>query len=267
MPASEPVLMPAPLPATDGARPADDGSRADSLRAPSRASIFRRRAVSAVVLAPVVLAAALAGALPYGILVLAGGAVMAWEWWRMIGGSGQGGPDRPWLGVTGPWLMVMGLAYVGLAVTALIWLRAGLDAGWITTLWLILVVWATDIGAYACGSLIGGPRLAPRISPGKTWSGAIGGLISGIGIGAVIAATMPDLPAATVLAWSGVASIACQIGDLAESALKRGFRVKDSGRLIPGHGGLLDRMDGMMAAALVVAVASGASGGSVLSWQ
>ena len=146
--------------------------------------------------------------------------------------------------------LAAGFAYAGLAVMALASLRAIPGAGRAVVLFLLAVVWSSDVGAYAAGRFFGGPLLAPSISPGKTWSGAAGGLVSAVLVGA----------AAAVLGWghfglvtlaAGVLGIASQIGDLLESAVKRHFGVKDSGRLIPGHGGLLDRLDGLMAASLV----------------
>ena len=117
-------------------------------------------------------------------------------------------------------------------------------------LFLLAVVWSSDVGAYVTGRLFGGPRLAPSISPGKTWSGAAGGLASAVLVGAA-AAGLGWGHVGLVMLAAGVLGIAAQIGDLLESAVKRHFGVKDSGRLIPGHGGLLDRLDGLMAASLV----------------
>jgi phosphatidate cytidylyltransferase len=117
-------------------------------------------------------------------------------------------------------------------------------------IFLLAVVWSSDIGAYLAGRLIGGPKLAPRISPGKTWSGAAGGVAAVLAVGVAAAALWP-VPAAPVVAAAAVLGVAAQAGDLLESAVKRHFGVKDSGRLIPGHGGLLDRLDGLMAAGLV----------------
>lgn len=125
-------------------------------------------------------------------------------------------------------------------------------------LWLFATVWFTDIAAYFAGRAIGGPKIWPAVSPKKTWSGAIGGTIAGVigGVAIVLIFGKPPL----FSAWSiiGVAgftlltSIASQIGDFAESAMKRNFQVKDSSHLIPGHGGLMDRLDGFWAACLVL---------------
>jgi phosphatidate cytidylyltransferase len=158
--------------------------------------------------------------------------------------------------------------YVALPALAMLFVRAqemtGPDRG-LSLFWLLAVVWGTDIGAYAFGRLIGGPKLAPAISPKKTWAGAIGGLGCGVAASAAVQAGfgVPVAPAALVVA--AAASVAAEAGDLLESALKRWYEVKDSGTLIPGHGGLMDRFDGLWAAAPVVALACWLLGG-VRQW-
>jgi phosphatidate cytidylyltransferase len=156
---------------------------------------------------------------------------------------------------------VLGVPYVGLTAIALIWLRADLVAGRGNVLFLLLVVWATDISAYVVGRMIGGPKLAPNISPGKTWSGAVGGLAGAAVVGWVAAPGVFGLTAAAAL------SVVAQAGDLMESGIKRHFGVKDSGKLIPGHGGLLDRMDGVLTAAPVMALLALAMGRGVGFWR
>ena len=146
--------------------------------------------------------------------------------------------------------LIAGLIYIVLAMLALGWLRANPAAGLATILFLLAVVWSSDVGAYAAGRLIGGPRLAPSISPGKTWSGAAGGLVAAVIVGAV-AARLWHGPFGPAMVAAGALGIASQLGDLLESAAKRQFGVKDSSHLIPGHGGLLDRLDGLIAAALL----------------
>jgi phosphatidate cytidylyltransferase len=138
---------------------------------------------------------------------------------------------------------------------SLVWLRADPDHGRGWAILLFAVVWSTDIGAYLVGRTLGGPKLAPRISPNKTWSGAIGGLICAA-LAAYAAALWDDLAfaSAAALAVGAVLSVFSQIGDLAESWWKRRFAVKDSGHLIPGHGGILDRIDGVLLASPVAAV-------------
>jgi phosphatidate cytidylyltransferase len=123
-------------------------------------------------------------------------------------------------------------------------------------MWLFAVVWGTDTLAFFGGRLIGGPKLWRRISPGKTWSGAIVGALAGAAAGAVVAwlATPGETHIAPILALSLAASIIGQLGDLGESALKRHFVVKDSSQLIPGHGGVLDRLDAFVAVAVFAAL-------------
>jgi phosphatidate cytidylyltransferase len=162
-----------------------------------------------------------------------------------------------------------------LSMTATIWLRAEESTGIATIYWLFAVVWATDSGAYLFGSLIGGAALAPRISPAKTWSGAIGGLLTGALSGVAV---MLILQSAGVLgtsvnltiiaAASAVLALFSQAGDLAESAAKRYFGVKDSGTWLPGHGGALDRLDSLVLVAPFLALAILLAGGSaqLLTW-
>jgi len=122
-----------------------------------------------------------------------------------------------------------------------------LDQGFQWLLLAFLITFATDTGAYAVGKIFGSRRMAPSISPGKTWEGAIGGVVAGIGA-TVSLVTLQDLPLSTWSAlWLGAAAaVVSQFGDLMESKLKRLAGVKDSGRLIPGHGGLLDRLDSLV---------------------
>lgn len=141
----------------------------------------------------------------------------------------------------------LGLPYLGLTVVALLHLR---QDGWQPVIWLLVVVWGTDIGGYIFGRWIGGPKLAPRLSPKKTWAGLIGGAGLAALAGAVAIAVL-HRAGSTLVAVPGAALLAlvAQAGDLAESAVKRHYGVKDSGDLIPGHGGVLDRIDGLLAAA------------------
>ena len=144
-----------------------------------------------------------------------------------------------------------GIPYAGLLGIAPIVLRNDAQYGFLAIVFLFAVVWATDIVAYFVGRALGGPKLAPRISPKKTWSGAVGGTVAAIGaaVTLAIAAGLPNLPAVGLIA--AAASALAQGGDLFESALKRRFGAKDSSHLIPGHGGLMDRLDGFVAAAVL----------------
>ena len=149
--------------------------------------------------------------------------------------------------------MAGGLGYAGALALAPIFLRDDPQYGFFAIIFLFIVVWATDIFGYFAGRSIGGPKLAPSISPKKTWSGAIAGTFGAAVLGALCARYLGT----TVVAALGltlVLSIASQIGDLLESAIKRHFDVKDASSLIPGHGGVMDRLDGFWAAVLVASV-------------
>ncbi len=160
-----------------------------------------------------------------------------------------------------------GVLCIGLAAAALIWLRADPAVGWANVLFLMLVVWASDTGAYAVGRLAGGPKLCPTISPRKTWSGAGGGVACAMAVGVVVAVSLVRGSPAHALAAGAGLSVLAQGGDLLESAVKRHFGVKDSSRLIPGHGGLLDRLDGFLAAAPVAALVGSGFGRGAVLWQ
>ncbi|WP_183188555.1 phosphatidate cytidylyltransferase [Ancylobacter tetraedralis] len=246
---------------------------------------FLPRLGSAVALAPLVLFLCWWGSWPYMALVVATSLIVLWEWLGIIsarpkaalvaiGGAAlvlaslmlvirpvsaaaavvlvgmvlmalvaRGGRQlRPW--ATG------GLFYAAaLALPALI-LRADTHVGLVTLIWLLAVVWSTDIAAYFCGRLLRGPKLWPRVSPNKTWSGALGGALFGTlaGMFTIYLAGLPSVLLAAPVAL--LASAVSQLGDLFESSMKRRFGVKDSGSLIPGHGGLMDRLDGLITAAL-----------------
>jgi phosphatidate cytidylyltransferase len=165
-------------------------------------------------------------------------------------------------------LLPFGILYIGPAAVALVWLRDAPAHGFTDVLVLLLIVWATDVGAYVVGRAVGGPLLAPRISPGKTWSGAAGGLLAGMAVG-FAAALVPGLGTTAWQAALLAGMIGCvgQAGDLFESLLKRYFKVKDSGHLIPGHGGLLDRLDAVLAAAPAGALLALLLGRGVMPWQ
>ena len=161
---------------------------------------------------------------------------------------------------------VAGGAYIGAAGLGLLYLRALEPHGLVTVLWLVLVVAATDIGGYFGGRLIGGPKLWPRVSPAKTWAGLFGGLALAALAGALLSWVTSGAYAPAVAAVSVVTALVAQAGDLAESATKRHFGVKDAGRVLPGHGGIFDRFDGLAPAAAVVALLSWWRGESVVMW-
>ena len=216
-----------------------------------------RRAASAAVLAPVALGAIWVGGAVFAILATAVTLGLLAEWMRLCLGR-----DRP------PALMPAGVAWIALAGAGVVWLRADPAAGRANVMFLVSVVWASDISAYLVGRLFGGPRLAPRISPGKTWSGAAGGLVAAVAAG-VAAARL----AAPGSGWVGAAEIGLglsvigQAGDLLESLVKRRLGVKDSGRVIPGHGGLLDRLDAVIAVIPVATLLALVTGRGVALWE
>lgn len=147
-------------------------------------------------------------------------------------------------------LTALGVGYIGTAAIAIMFLREQ-PLGFALALWTLAIVWATDIGAYFAGRAFGGPKLAPNISPNKTWAGLIGGMIAAGIVGGAIA-TIAHLPGRAL--WlAPLLAVAAQIGDLIESGMKRHVGVKDSGRILPGHGGLLDRIDGILPVAILVA--------------
>ncbi len=156
----------------------------------------------------------------------------------------------PMRGVKGG-LIALGLPYIGGAGLSMFYLRGpqGSDMGLAIMWYLLATVWATDIGAYIAGKLIGGPKLAPRVSPGKTWAGLGGGMALAAISGYVVAVACGiKAPGYAALA-SVILAVVAQAGDLFKSAFKRKAGVKDSGNLIPGHGGVLDRIDGLLFAA------------------
>ena len=249
-----------------------------------------RRIATAVVIAPPLIAAIYFGS-PYAeivVLVLAG--LMAWEWARICGADTfdlctismiaiavcslvlaiiLAFDVAAWLITAGsiatallairenkadPFWCALGVAYISLSCLAFLWLLLEPRFGRVVVLWLIATVIATDVAAYATGRTVKGPRLAPTISPGKTWSGLAGGVI-GAGIVGFFTAGLAKLGSPGVLALlSGALALVAQAGDLFESSLKRRFSVKDSSQLLPGHGGILDRADGLLAGSLAVAL-------------
>jgi phosphatidate cytidylyltransferase len=171
-------------------------------------------------------------------------------------------------------LLWLGMVYAALPAAALVFLRDDPQWGRSAIFWLLFIVWATDIGAYVAGRQVGGPKLWPALSPNKTWAGAAGGLTAALAVGLAFTyglAARPDNLFGLVVLIVAL-SVAAQLGDLAESALKRRFNVKDSSQLIPGHGGVMDRVDGLVATAIVAGVIGAiragpdAAGAGLLLW-
>lgn len=201
------------------------------------------RTVVGAILIVVALASAVFGGTVFAVLVALIATVMYIEWSRMVGDWGFN------------WRLI-GFFYCLLPAVALLWIRERYIPGGISPqpdllVWVFLVVWSTDIGAYFAGRAIGGPKLAPSISPNKTTAGLIGGIAAATLIAGAWAAWV-GLPA--IVMWLAAPfAFAAQMGDLFESRLKRRAGVKDSGTWLPGHGGLLDRLDGLVPVAVLTA--------------
>ena len=250
-------------------------------------SNLKWRIASGFVLVAVALGFAYAGPRPFALLVFVVALFLSWEWGRMVRGVAT---DLAFyvhaLGVSaaialasmgyaalsvavlvtaaiilvplvfgrGARLSALGVFYVGLPAVALLWVRADEPYGFAALLLIFAIVWSSDIAAFAAGRLIGGPKLWPRVSPNKTWSGLIGGCLAAA-LAAAAFAYFLEASSVVRLALTGLGlALVAQIGDLAESALKRLFGRKDASSLIPGHGGFMDRMDSIMAVAIAASV-------------
>ena len=209
----------------------------------------RRALIVATPLAAAVLAAFAYPAAACAVAVMGAAAVGAQT-------VGRTGPAPLWA--------AGGTLWLALGCVGFLWVAA--HGGRATAMWLLALVWAVDIAAYAVGRAIGGPKLAPALSPNKTWAGFIGGLAGAALVGWSAAALVGGTVTVVVLA-SVLLGIAAQLGDLVESMAKRRFNVKDTGGLIPGHGGLLDRLDSLLAASLTLAVLILATGATPLQWR
>ncbi|MBM3482757.1 MAG: phosphatidate cytidylyltransferase [Alphaproteobacteria bacterium] len=240
--------------AAQGADPPQRARRGDLIR----------RLLAALPLAAIALGAAYLGGPAFYVVVAVVGLLMAREWARMA-------YRRSRNQVANVAIVAAGFLLLFVLAAATCWLRGGLEEGRATMFWLFVVVWSTDSAAYLVGRALRGPRLAPRISPKKTWSGAVGGLVCallvaiGMGEGVYAAGWLSDAPSTVRVALAGLGvGLLAILGDLFESWIKRRYGVKDSGALIPGHGGFLDRLDSFSAAALGLAVALGAAGANLV---
>lgn len=262
---------------------------------------MRLRVLSALVLAIPALVIVYLGPPVFDLAFGAVGVLMALEWDRLCGGARR--DAATWLlvatvaGITAvtlavsheaallaaaagfvivlvsargrrpsPLLAASGALYIGVPLVALFWLRGEPTHGLLTILWLLAIVWSTDTGALIVGRTIGGPKLAPTISPNKTWSGFFGGLAAAALVSAVTAALV-KVPLLPVIGVGLLLSVVAQAGDLLESKVKRHLHVKDSGDLIPGHGGLFDRVDALLAAAPALALLYGMSDRGAFLWR
>ncbi|MCK5556030.1 MAG: CDP-archaeol synthase [Alphaproteobacteria bacterium] len=217
-------------------------------------SSFKIRVQSALIFGPIVLFMLYVGGLPFTLMIAAGAGIGIYEWSRMVLS------DKKYRAA----LMLFGIVYIGFSMGMMVWLRNFSDYGLYNMLTLLLIVWASDIFAYFTGKTIGGLKLAPKISPKKTWAGFIG---SSIGAGIVATGlTCPlalekwDVVTIGQMSWMGYAMMGFilamfgQMGDLFISFIKRRYKVKDTGTLIPGHGGILDRIDALLLVTLLFGV-------------
>jgi phosphatidate cytidylyltransferase len=245
------------------------------------------RLASALALGVVALVLTWAGVWPFAIFVLLVALLVAWEWGRVVRRAGTdtifwasamaiamaavlAALGTPGLGmiviVAGSilaallgfgqngHLSALGVLYAGLPALSLIWLRSSLQWGFAGVLFVFVVVWATDTGAYAAGRTFGGPKLASRISPNKTWAGLFGGIGSAVLVAVIVGAVLGVGHSGRLAITALALALAAQAGDIVESALKREHGVKDASELIPGHGGFMDRVDGLIFAAVLAAL-------------
>ncbi|WP_339713295.1 phosphatidate cytidylyltransferase [uncultured Sneathiella sp.] len=252
---------------------------------------LQQRVVSALVLAPISIGALYLGGVYFLVFLIGASAIMAYEWCRasvettpgivtaitaltvisvlvmtynsnifqliaiIISGSALTAVVAAFLcGKERIVWAFFGPICIGVPVVALMMLRSLPDTGFALTFGLFLVIWATDIGAYFSGKSIGGPKIAPSISPNKTWAGLIGGIIAAMIVAFGVNSLLIDGQVATIgiLGLGAVCAIFAQVGDFAESAWKRHFGIKDASNLIPGHGGVMDRLDGVFLTAPIL---------------
>ena len=250
----------------------------------SKTSSIVKRIVTALVLVPVTVGVLYAGYPYVQVMALVFGGMMAWEWSNMVPNKGNGTYGIVYalavaaaIFATSPWavaavvagsavlvwikargevrrhLLTLGVLYISIGIGSLVWLYG--QVGFLDTMWFLLMVWGVDTGGYVVGSTVKGPKLAPKISPNKTWSGLIGGILFSVLASTAVCwyvGAQNHLLFYNVLA-AGIAVIA-QIGDLVESKIKRSLNMKDSSDLIPGHGGVFDRIDGLIFSAPFVYV-------------
>lgn len=249
------------------------------------------RIMSGVAMAAVAFGLTYAGPMPFAALLLFGGMVLAWEWGHMVRGANVDATMAAHvasvvaaivlasMGQTGLGLIALsiglilvallamgrhailsavGVVFAALPAIALIWLRGDGDLGLTAVLFVMLAVIATDTAAYFSGRLIGGPRIWPRVSPNKTWAGLIGAIIGAALVGIVVSHFVPGARPVRLAAVGALLAVVAQVGDFAESALKRHFGAKDASALIPGHGGLMDRVDGLVTAAVAAGLLAAA---------
>lgn len=260
-------------------------------------SNLQLRILTAAVLAPVVVILIWLGGISFRLLAIAIGFAIFYEWTSLSASKqNRSGLMTGWLVLAAAALLLLlqmpaiqilailaagavfliqrcnwaagGILYAGVPMICLAMLRGDTPSGLIAIVYLFALVWATDIAAYFTGRSLGGPKLAPRFSPNKTWSGAIGGVVAAMMAAAAVSYFSFDRVKIPMVMLAIFLSIASQLGDLGESWVKRRFGAKDSGTLLPGHGGVMDRVDGLIIAAVVLyaigAMVSGANSPSAM---
>jgi phosphatidate cytidylyltransferase len=280
-------------------------SSVEKAGAPLSANNLLLRVISAAVLAPLALVAAYIGGLPFALFWGIAAVVVLWEWMTLVVGPNYRllvfscaaaiavADLLAWLGrpVTALFMVglgalagavfaprerrlwvIAGAGYAGGMVLAPVFLRADVGFGFAVILLLFAIVWTTDVLGYFAGRAFGGPKLWPSVSPKKTWSGAICGTAGAVAIALFVAARFGSFDRIAIIAVALLLSVVAQAGDLFESWVKRRFDAKDSSHIIPGHGGVMDRLDGFWAAAVAGCVVGVLRGGfdeparSVLIW-
>jgi phosphatidate cytidylyltransferase len=250
---------------------------------------FAQRLVSGLAMGAVAALCTFLGAMPFAVLVVVVTMLLSWEWGRLVHGRegdvviavhvvtvagaavlaafekvGLGLLLLPIGAILATLLTLgrnsvfsaLGVFYVGLPAVSLIWLRSDPQLGLLAVVFVIVVVITTDTAGFLTGRLMGGPKLWPRVSPNKTWAGLVGALAASSIIAALFWFAVPEGSAVRLAATGAMLSFVAQAGDLAESAIKRRFGAKDASSLIPGHGGVMDRVDGLVAAASAVGLAA-----------
>ena len=261
--------------------------------APSGSNVLLTRILSAAILAPVAIVVAYVGGWPFVLFWGAAAIAILWEWMGLVAAARQmpvavgaaaivlsapliilGWPLAALavivLGGVAAALLTpqqrrgwaaAGVVYAGLMLAAPLLLRGDGLIGAEAFFLLFAIVWTTDVLGYFAGRAIGGPKLAPSISPAKTWSGAIAGIVGTAIVVALGSRLVPHARMSTLIVVAIALSVMSQLGDLLESAFKRRFGTKDTSRLIPGHGGVMDRLDGFWAAAVCAALVGVLRGG------
>jgi phosphatidate cytidylyltransferase len=242
---------------------------------------FAARLLTSLVVGAVAAIFTFSGPAPFAVLAVAIALLVSWEWGRLVHGPDAGilvavqigtvavsgllaASLSPGLGLLAlpigailatllslgrnSFFSAAGVFYAGFPAIAAIWLRSDVALGLQAMIFLIVVVATADTAAFLCGRLMGGPLLSPRISPNKTWAGLIGALIASAIVGGLFWLAVPGGSVFRLAATGAALALVAQVGDLAESALKRRFGAKDAGSILPGHGGVMDRVDGLLAA-------------------